>query len=167
MKSTDPVRPADDEARKLARKLLSAARHGALAVLNPDTGSPHVTRIALTGGPGVPVTPISDLAAHTAALRANPAASLMVGEPGDKGDPLTHPRLTLDLRAEFVARGSEEDRALRTAHAAASPKSKLWIGFADFNMVRLVPLAGFLNGGFGKAFTLTPADLGIRPNDRP
>ena len=43
----NPIRPTDDDARALARALLSGARHAALAVLHPDTGAPFVSRIAL------------------------------------------------------------------------------------------------------------------------
>jgi len=40
------------------------------------------------------------------------------------------------------------------------PKAQLYIGFADFSLLRLKVSAGHLNGGFGKAFVLTPEDLG-------
>ena len=54
----NPIRPTDDDARALARALLSGARHAALAVLHPDTGAPFVSRIALGQAPGgAPVTP--------------------------------------------------------------------------------------------------------------
>lgn len=158
----DPFRPADEAARALARGLVDAARSGALAVLRD--GVPFVTRIALAPGPeGVPVTLISDLAPHTAALRAEPLCSLLVGEPGPKGDPLTHPRLTIEALATFVPRQSDDHAALRAGFLAHQPKARLYIDFADFHLVRLVPRAGHLNGGFGQAYLLSAADLAARP----
>lgn len=156
----DPIRPTDDEARVLARSLLDNARFAALGVLDPDTGAPMVTRIALARGPdGAPLTLISDLSAHTRALRADPRASLLVGEPGPRGDPLTHPRLTLQGRAAFVDRAGPDHAGLRRTYLEQNPKAQLYIDFADFTLVRLDIAEAHLNGGFGKAYRLTAADL--------
>jgi putative heme iron utilization protein len=152
MPKADPFRPTDDDARALAHRLIGQASHGALAVLSD--GAPSVTRIALTAGNGVFTTLISDLAGHTNALRLAPEASLLIGEPG-KGDPLAHPRMTLQVTARFIDK--TDDNA--TAYLAGQPKAQLYIGFADFHLVRLTPNAALLNAGFGKAYRLTPADL--------
>lgn len=156
----DPIRPTDDEARRLARDLLENARFAALGVLDPETGAPLVTRIALAQAPdGAPLTLISDLSAHTRALRADPRASLLVGEPGPKGDPLMHPRLTLQGRAAFVDRAGPDHARLRETYLDQNPKAQLYIDFADFSLVRLDIAEAHLNGGFGKAYRLTAADL--------
>ena len=156
-----PLRPTDDDARAQARDLIDTARFAALGVL--ADGVPMVSRVALaTDACGTPVSLISDLALHTAALRATPACSLLLGEPGAKGDPLTHPRLTLQVRAEFIARDSADHPRLRARYLDLRPKSALYLDFADFNFVRFVPVAAMLNGGVGRAFHLTPADLAPR-----
>ena len=149
----DPFRPTDDQARALAQSLIGNAKHGALAVLL--NGEPFVSRIALARGETALLTLVSDLAPHTGALRHHPRASLMIGEPG-KGDPLAHPRLTLTVQAEFI---EKSDAAAQ--YLAHQPKAQLYIGFADFHIVRLVPSQGLLNGGFGKAYRLAPSDLGF------
>lgn len=155
-----PIRPTDDEARTLARRLIDSARFGALGVHDPETGAPMVSRIAVATDPrGVPLTLISDLSHHTAALRADPTCSLLVGEPADKGDPLTHPRLTVQARAVFVPRGGAEHAALRDHYLSQNAKARLYIDFADFSLVHLQPTGAWLNGGFGKAFVLTADDL--------
>ncbi|MDH3264278.1 MAG: pyridoxamine 5'-phosphate oxidase family protein [Paracoccaceae bacterium] len=160
MQEASPIRPTDDEARALARRLLAEARHGALGTLDPDTGAPVVTRVAVGTTPeGLPLTLVSALSAHTRALRASPLASLMVGEPGPKGDPLTHPRLTLHLGARFVAREAPEHARIRAHWLASHPKSALYADFADFAFVVFEPTGASLNGGFGKAYDLTPEDL--------
>ncbi|NUB45128.1 pyridoxamine 5'-phosphate oxidase family protein [Fertoebacter nigrum] len=156
----DPVAPADDAARTMAQGLLATARHGALAVTDPETGTPGISRIALGLTPvGTPLTLISALAPHHAALAANPVAALMVGEPGPKGDPLTHPRLMIRVTARFIARDSTEHAVLRDHWLTTHPKSALYIDFADFALVRLEPLSALLNGGFGRAHRLTAEDL--------
>jgi heme iron utilization protein len=162
MPETSLIRPTDDEARALARRLLDGARFGALGVIDPATGAPMVTRVAVgTDAAGRPMSLVSDLSAHTRALTANPACSLLVGEPGDRGDPLTHPRLTLQARARFVRKGEEGHDALRARWLDGHPKSKLYVDFADFSFVLLDVEAAYLNGGFGRAFVMGPDDLGL------
>ena len=103
---------------------------------------------------GAPLTLISTLASHTGALQADPRCSLLLGEPGPRGDPLTHPRLTLDCTAHIT------DKApLRDHYLAQHPKAKLYIDFSDFLMVRLDIQSALLNGGFGKAFRMTATDF--------
>ncbi|MGE4328300.1 MAG: HugZ family protein [Pseudodonghicola sp.] len=157
----DPIRPTDDQARALARDLLASARSAALAVILPE-GGPMVTRVAFGLSPErAPLTLISSLAAHTTALQANPAASLLVGEPGAKGDPLTHPRLTLLAQASFIAHDHPDYEKMAAHYLRDHPKAKLYIGFADFSFARFSVSQGLLNGGFGRAFRLTPADMGL------
>ena len=108
----DPFRELDDEARAVMNGLLEAATHAALAVVRED-GTPSVTRVAFSVDKDrVPVTLISDLSLHTKALRNARSCALLIGEPGEKGDPLTYPRLTLHCEAEFVAQGSDAHVAL-------------------------------------------------------
>ena len=53
-----------------------------------------------------------------------------------------------------------EHNTLRDLYLARFPKAKLYIGFTDFAFYRFDIAKAHLNGGFGKAFVLTPADLG-------
>ena len=153
---TNPINPTDDTARELARTLIKGARYGAIGVYNPETDHPHVSRIAI----GIdeyyqPISLISDLSLHTKALSKNPICSLLLGEPEDKGDPLTHPRISLTCRAHPVPK-----RELRDTFLKSHPKAKLYIDFADFNFVRFEIISADLNGGFGKAFHMKASDFG-------
>lgn len=162
MPEKSPIRPTDDDARKLARALIDDARFAALGVLDPASKMPMVTRVAMATTPvGAPVTLISDLSHHTSALVAEPKCSVLVGEPGTKGDPLTHPRLTLQCQASFIRHGAPGHSDLRAHYLTQQPKSKLYIDFADFSFAVFSVSAAYLNGGFGKAFVLTPEDLGL------
>lgn len=159
---TDPIRPTDDEARKLAGDLIRMARFAALGTLQPETGAPQVTRVAFgTDRDGTPISLVSDLSNHTRALQGMPTCSLLVGEPGGKGDPLTHPRLTLQCTASFVRHGDPDHAGIAAHYLTTHPKAKLYIGFGDFSFARFAVSEAFLNGGFGKAFILTPSDLGL------
>lgn len=156
---SDLVRPSDQEARKIARGLLQEARYAALGTIQTE-GLPLVTRIAFGLCPlGHPISLISSLSMHAQALKANATASLMVGEPKEKGDPLAHPRLTVQCHARFIARSSAEHAELAEHYLNTHPKAKLYIGFGDFFFVRFDVQSGFLNGGFGRAFSFSPADL--------
>ena len=154
MPERDPINPTTPEAIALALDLLGAARFGALAVTHPEYGTPYVARVATLWGDGALYSLISTLSLHTKALQANPACAMLVGEPGNKGDPLTHPRLTLSATAETADKAAFKDRWL-----SAIPKAKLYYDFADFQLYRLAPQWVDLNGGFGKAFHLTAEDL--------
>lgn len=157
---TDPFRPADDEARALARHLVDTAQHGALGVVDPETGAPMVSRVAVaTDASGRPVSLVSDLSHHTRALAANRACSLLLGEPGPKGDPLTHPRITLIAQARFLRHGEDGHPEMARRYLELRPKAQLYIGFADFSFLLYEITAAHLNGGFGKAFLLRPEDL--------
>jgi putative heme iron utilization protein len=149
------LRETDDEARAVGQDLLRRARFGSLGVICPDTQSPMVTRVSVgTDGDGTPVTLISELSLHSRALFLNNNCSLLVGEPGQRGDPLIHPRLTLQCQAQ----PADKDM-LKPLYLSQHPKATLYYDFSDFLMLRLRVIAAHLNGGFGKAYRLSPSDL--------
>ncbi|MCF2870877.1 pyridoxamine 5-phosphate oxidase [Octadecabacter sp. G9-8] len=151
---TDPIRPTDAQARALAKSLLTQASYGALGVIDPDTNTPLVSRVAVSWIMGAPHILISDLSLHTKALSKNSACSLLIAELHSKGDPLTHPRITLQCDAKPADKATVRDTWLEL-----HPKSKLYIDFSDFRVKRLQVRNAFLNGGFGRAFHLGPNDL--------
>jgi len=155
----DPLLPVDDAARRLARDLLRRARHGALATLDPQSGDPLATRTGLAPDmDGAPVFLTSTLSAHTQALLADPRCSLLVGEPG-KGDPLAHPRLTVTGQARRIAADDPARAALKRRYLARHPKAQLYVDFGDFSFWRLEVARASLNGGFGRAYAMTDADV--------
>ncbi|HEV8035322.1 pyridoxamine 5'-phosphate oxidase family protein [Yoonia sp.] len=153
---TDPINPTDDSARALAQKLLQNTRFAALAVTHPESGAPYVARTAMLWHEGALLTLVSTLSLHTKALAKNPACAALIGEPGAKGDPLTHPRMTLICTAHEVDKPSH-----KTTWLKAIPKAQLYYDFSDFRMYALAVSEAHLNGGFGKAFTLGADDLRV------
>ncbi len=158
--SPSPIRPTDDDARDMAQTLIRQARIASLAVLNPESGAPHVTRVAFgLGLEGQWLTLVSDLSFHTRALRSTPQIGLLLGEAPTKGDPLAFPRLSAQAAPEFVARDSKDHAVHREAWLKHHPKSALYVDFADFSFVAFTPISADLNGGFGKAYNLTAQDM--------
>ncbi|MBE2274997.1 MAG: pyridoxamine 5'-phosphate oxidase family protein [Rhodobacteraceae bacterium] len=156
----DPVADATAPERAEALALLTGARHAALAFADPKDGTPGISRIAFAFDPEAGMlTLVAGLAAHEPALRAEPACAVMLGEVGAKGDPMTHPRLMVKARAEFVPAEAAERPGLRARWLARNPKAKVYIDLPDFSFVRLHPVSGVLNGGFARAFRLTGEDL--------
>lgn len=157
--AVNTIRVTDDEARRLARRLIRGARFGAIGVIEPGTGFPFASRV-LTGTDvdGAPLILVSGLSVHTDALLADPRASLLFGEPG-KGDPLAHPRITVRTRAERIARDDPAHGRMRARFIARHPKAALYADFPDFAFFRMTPQSASLNGGFGKAFILEAEDL--------
>lgn len=154
----DPIRPTDDQARALARQLLRSTRSGALATLSRD-GHPAASLVSLaTDVDGTPLILISALSSHTGNLEADPRCSLLLA-PGGKGDPLAHARITLKLRATKIVGDSEAGARIRRRFLARQPKAALYADFGDFSFFALAIEGASLNGGFGRAYELTPGDL--------
>lgn len=154
-----PVRDTNSEAVALARSLIVDAHFGSLGVIDPESGGPYVSRVAVaTDNAGAPIILISTLAWHTRGLLKDSRCSLLVGEPG-KGDPLAHPRITLACIAEEILPDAPLlplviDRFLRH-----QPKAKLYISLPDFSFFRLSIQSARMNGGFGKAFLFSKDDF--------
>ena len=152
-----PAAEAPFDAIGLARMLLRTIRSGALATIDGE-GMPFASLVTIaTDADGTPLMLLSRLSAHTRNLLADPRCSLLFSQ-GGKGDPLAHPRLTVNGRATQTAEPRIRERFL-----ARHPKAKLYADFPDFAFFALAPEAGHLNGGFAKAATLTPAELLLDP----
>lgn len=155
----DVLQPTDAEAIRLAKTLIRSARYGALATIVPDEGVPLATRVAVASDmDGAPIILVSALSAHTGALAAEPRCSLLLGEPG-KGDPLAHPRISLACRALRIDREHPDRERISRRYLNRHPKAGLYAGFADFCFFRLEPAGASLNGGFARAYALTPEHI--------
>ncbi|MFD1881043.1 HugZ family protein [Paracoccus pacificus] len=149
-----PLQAVDENARLLARQILSEARSGVLGCLGAD-GMPVLARVAVMADRnGRPVALLSELSTHCRALRADPRGSLLLGEPGAKGDPMTHPRLTVS--GSFHA---FQDPALKADWLRLNPKATVYINLPDFHFWRLMPTSGLMIAGFGRAYQMDPADM--------
>ncbi len=138
-----------------AKRLMRIARTGALATLEPETGSPLTTLVGVASDfDGSPLFLMSTLSRHTKHLMGDPRASLLLTEEPERGDPLNHPRVTLSGRIEKASAPGARRRYLQR-----NPKAKLYADFGDFAFLRLAIEAVHFNGGFGRADPLEPADI--------
>jgi heme iron utilization protein len=156
-KPSGPVRPVDDEALGLARRLAAEARTASLAFMDAETGGPSVSRILIGFTGGGALTLVSDLSAHAAALLADPRCALLVGEAG-KGDPLAHARISVIATAQKLPSSAKQQAALADPFLALHPKARLYFGFGDFHFWQFAVVRADLNGGFGKAYRLGAAE---------
>jgi putative heme iron utilization protein len=152
-----PAAPEFD-AKSLAKTLLRATASGALATLDAG-GAPFSTLVTVaTDSDGRPLLLLSRLAAHTRHLEADGRASLLLARIG-RGDPLAHPRLTLNGRAARLDRQSPDGVRARRRFLAHHQKAALYADFGDFSFWRLDPAVAHLNGGFARAAQLPGAEL--------
>lgn len=151
--------PASFDVLVTARRVLRSARSGAFATLDPASGFPLSTLINLaTAGDGTPLLLLSRLALHTRNIEADPRASVMFATFG-KGDPLAaSERLSLVGRVERCS-----DALALARFLARHPKARLYAGFPDFALYRLVVEAAHLNGGFARAGTVEARELLLDP----
>ncbi len=141
-----------------ARNLLRQTRSGALATL--ANGSPFTSLVTLADDvDGSPIFLFSRLSAHTQNLASDPRCSLLLVQTG-KGDPLAHPRLTVNGTAH-----KSDAPHLRDVFLKANPKSKLYIDFPDFAFYKMQVADFHLNGGFARAANFAARDvLGVQDN---
>ncbi|MGB6535642.1 MAG: DUF2470 domain-containing protein [Xanthobacteraceae bacterium] len=150
---------ADFDPKSLAKGLLRTIRAGALATIDRNTGYPFASLVNVaTDADGALLILVSRLSSHTANLEQDGRASVLLATAG-KGDPLTHPRLTLLGTFAQVLRGDPAEPRIRRRFLARHPKSQLYAGFADFSFWRLNTVSAHLNGGFARAADLPAADV--------
>lgn len=155
MNTPPDAQAAHAEAVADAKRLMRLARTAALATLEPGSGAPLTTLIGVASDfDGAPLFLMSTLARHTQQLAADPRASLLLSEEPGRGDPLNHPRVTLNGRVEKAG-----EPRVRARYLQRNPKAKLYVDFADFAFFRLAVETVHFNGGFGRADPLTPDDI--------
>jgi len=152
-----PVDPEATHAAAVAdaKRLMRLARVGALATLDPNTGAPLTTLVGVASDfDGAPLFLMSTLARHTKHLTRDSRASLLLTGELERGDPLNHPRVTLNGAIEKTVEPRTRGRYLKR-----NPKAKLYADFSDFAFFRLAIASVHFNGGFGRADALTTGDI--------
>ena len=140
-----------------ARRLLRAAHAATLATLLPG-GFPMATLTTVASDDdGALILLASQLSTHTRNLDADGRCSLLLADIG-KGDPLAHPRLTVQGVAARVADPAVRTR-VRARFLAHNPKAALYADFGDFSFWLVAVERVYLNGGFGKAAEFDGVDI--------
>jgi hypothetical protein len=137
------------------KRLMRLARTGALATLEATGRAPLATLLGVASDfDGAPLFLMSTLSRHTRNLASDPRASLLLTRRHERGDPLNQPRVTLGGQVERCAAPRAKVRYLQR-----NPKAGLYAGFADFGVFRLRIEDVHFNGGFGRAASLTAAEV--------
>lgn len=123
-----------------------------------ETGAPCVTLMNIALSPDhMPLLCLSGLSQHTHNLKKDARLSLLLIKSG-KGDPLTHPRLTLFGMAYEL--GEPNLNPLEQAcFLQAHPKAKLYMQLPDFRLWRMEIESAHFNGGFARAARFTAQEL--------
>ena len=135
---------AADDPSRLARRLIRGRGHAALAT--SLDGQPYASLVATASDTaGNPLMLLSDLAQHSANIRADQRVSLVCEDTAGQADPLAGPRLSLLGAATIV-----EDEAAHARFVARHPSAERYAGFADFRLYRVAANRGHLVAGFGR-----------------
>ena len=136
-----------------SRRILRSVRAGSLATIAAG-GKPFPSLVTVaTAADGAPILLLSQLAAHTRHVEADPRVAILLAETG-KGDPLAHPRLTVSGTLTRDA-----DPFLRERFLRRHPKAALYADFGDFSFWRMAVDEAHINGGFARAGQVTGSDL--------
>jgi heme iron utilization protein len=154
--------PADvpERARAAALQLRDTAKTCLLATADAS-GAPDSSVAPFVLSPdGALHTYVSNLSLHTANLRANPRASvLLIEDESTAAHLLARRRLTLRCTASFIARDSDAFAApMQALREKFGPVMSQLESMHDFHLVRLVPDRARLVAGFGQAYDAAPAD---------
>jgi heme iron utilization protein len=154
-KPPSTANPARTDTVAAGRHLVRTACKGALATLDRESGHPYVSLVLTATEPdGTPLFLLSSLARHGKNLQGDGRASLLLDGTGDSAEPLTGNRLTLmgDIR-------SAESPTARRRFLARHQSAADYVDFADFAFYTLRVTGAHFIGGFGRIFSIAPAEL--------
>jgi putative heme iron utilization protein len=151
-----------DPAEALGR-LLEEVPVASLAVQGDEGVAVSLVPWVRTRGPTRLWILVSELSAHTAALRANGRAGLMVSEAWRADDARSNHALTrvmLTVEARFVGRDEARERGAEEKYRARFAIAETLLGLGDFHWVELTPVGsgGFVMG-FGRAYRVSGDEL--------
>lgn len=153
--------PTHEPPAAVARRLVRGATTATLATtLAGDRPWPYASLVQIaTDDAGAPLLLISTLAQHTRNIAADSRVSVLVDGTIGLDEPLTGPRVSLQGRAVVSAGGRDRARYL-----ARHPAARVYAGFGDFQLYRVVPERGHLVAGFGRITWIDGADLTLAPD---
>jgi putative heme iron utilization protein len=145
--------------------LLDEARVASLAVATAEGPDVSLVPVLVRRAPLTVVLLVSELSAHTAALRANPACALLLRRELTPDDPRDHhatERATVHGEARYLTRDEAAAQGHDRAWAARFPRvSSMILPLKDFHFVEVTPSprgASFVQG-FGRAYRVLGPEL--------
>lgn len=150
------------------RRLLDSRQTLLLATASPE-GHPDVSYAPCIRDPkGRFYIFVSELAVHTAHLRNNPKASVMVMEPeAQSRNPFARERATFQCRAREISRTEQSyTQQLDRLQEQFGQTVALLRSLPDFHLFELSPESGRYVAGFGRAFEISIEDGSVVPLKR-
>lgn len=151
------------EPAEVLEGLLAGVPVASLAVSGAEGPAVSLVPWVRTRGPTRLWILVSELSAHTGALRANGRAGLMVSEAYREGDARSNHALTrvmLTVDARFVSRDEARGAGAERAYRERFPIAETLLGLGDFHWVELTPVgAGGFVMGFGRAYRVEGSEL--------
>lgn len=147
----------DDILASQLRGLVTGRATAALGTLH--SGAPYVSMVpfVLLNDASAFIVHVSQLAAHTKDMLAEPQVSLLIAEPERDGvSPLALPRVTVIGTARQLSADSPEHAIARRAYLARFPQAAPIFGLGDFSLFAITPTAVRWVAGFAQARSLTP-----------
>ncbi len=142
------------------RGLLETQRVASLGTLHE--GEPYVSMVPfvlLPGGAGFAIH-VSELAAHTKDMRADPHVSLLVVAPqSPEVPPQALARATVQGHAVQYLESTPGHAEARQAYLSRFPESSTMFALSDFSLFAIRPRSIRFVGGFGQARTFTAEGL--------
>lgn len=125
------------------------------ALARDGSGRPYASlALAALAHDASPLLLLSDLADHTANLKAKPELALLFDGTAGYRDPLAGPRASVLGHVEVL-----EDKRLLARFVRRHPGAEIYAGFKDFNLYRLRVESAHLVAGFGQIHWVEASDI--------
>jgi putative heme iron utilization protein len=144
----------------LMAALIRTQRWAALATQGPD--GPEASWVAYVAETDFSsfLLHLSTLAAHTRNLLAYPRTGLAISTPEQEDtDPQTLARITFQGDVMLIPKDSEHYRNAAQRYQERLPEAAPRFEFADFLLMRFIPIKARFVGGFARAYSLDEAAL--------
>jgi heme iron utilization protein len=148
-----------------AAELVRRCRVAALGTLRDGAPSVSMVPYVILEQPLAFIVLVSTLAAHTREMLADGNVGLMIMEPESEARPAhTLARVSMQGRAEPIARDNPRFAAARAAYSARFPDMVELFELGDFTLFAIDPSGARVIAGFAQAASITPESLaaGIR-----
>jgi putative heme iron utilization protein len=153
------VHGVKEESARDAAALIRRCRVAALATLRDGAPSASMVPYALTLDPFAVIVLVSELAAHTGEMRADPRVALLISEPESDARPHELARVSIQGTAAPLPPDDAHSAAARAAYLARFPDVSGLFDLGDFRLFSIVPATVRVVAGFARAASIAPALL--------
>ena len=148
-----------EESARSAAALIRRCRVAALATLRNRAPSVSMVPYALTLDPFAFIVFVSELAAHTGEMRADPRVALLITEPESDARPHELARVSIQGTSAPLLPDDARSASAQTAYLARFPDVRRLFDLGDFHLFAIAPATVRVVAGFARAASIAPALL--------